>query len=219
MRRRTVHLVFAGVAVTGALIAGYQAVRLMQADHVNKAIASSGPAIEGSGAAGNKEPSIAGRLGGDVPDVRKSGVPQALGGGAPHVQQSDLPEAQFAHALALSRTGDPDAAFKAYKTIAQGNRADLRVAALYNIGNLHMREAARKGADDPTQLLPLVELAKQSYRDVLREQPANWDARYNLERALQLAPEVEDVAAEEEETDAPEEHVSSTLQGAKMDLP
>jgi hypothetical protein len=30
----------------------------------------------------------------------------------------------------------------------------------------------------------LVELAKQRYRDLLRAEPQDWDARYNLERAL-----------------------------------
>ena len=132
---------------------------------------------------------------------------------------SSLPEAQFARAIALSRTGRADAALKAYKDLSQGSRADLRIAALYNLGNLHIREAQRTGADDPTQALPLIELAKQSYRDVLRAEPGNWDARYNLERALQLAPELDDPAAEEEETESPEQHVSSTLQGARMDLP
>jgi mxaK protein len=132
---------------------------------------------------------------------------------------SSLPEAQFARAVALSRMGKTDVALKAFKALAQGGRPDLRVAALYNLGNLHMREAQRSGADDPTQSIPLIELAKQSYRDVLRSEPADWDARYNLERALQLAPELDDAQEEEEETEAPEEHVSSTLQGAKMDLP
>ncbi|MEP7245189.1 MAG: MxaK protein [Gammaproteobacteria bacterium] len=231
MRRRTGHGIFAGVALGCAVLAGYQGFRLVQARSVNEAIAA-------FDAAKDQEPSIAGRLksaaaapedkvpgdapGGAAGDAAGNAAGDAAGDAASDVPgslSSHIPEAQFAHALALARGGDPDAAFKAYKTIAQGSRADLRVAALYNIGNLHMREAARKGADDPTQLLPLVELAKQSYRDVLREQPGNWDARYNLERALQLAPEVEDVPVEEEETDAPEEHVSSTLQGAKMDLP
>ncbi|HEV7716490.1 MAG TPA: hypothetical protein VGO53_12910, partial [Steroidobacteraceae bacterium] len=132
---------------------------------------------------------------------------------------SSVPEAQFAHALALARMSQPEAALKAYKALAQGQREDLREAALYNIGNLHMREAARIGAEDESQSLPLIELAKQSYRDALRNDPGDWDARYNLERALRLAPEVDDPPAEDDSQEAPEEHVSSTLQGAKMDLP
>ena len=37
--------------------------------------------------------------------------------------------------------------------------------------------------------VPLVELAKQYYRQVLAEEPAHQEARYNLERALWLQPE------------------------------
>jgi mxaK protein len=39
---------------------------------------------------------------------------------------------------------------------------------------------------------PLLELAKETYREALRLDPGQWDARYNLERALRLAPEQED---------------------------
>ena len=76
------------------------------------------------------------------------------------------------------------------------------------------RAIARAPSD---QLLPLVELAKQSYRDLLRETPGDWDARYNLERALYLAPESEEDAAADEPP-APQEHAISTVR-AKRDLP
>lgn len=128
-----------------------------------------------------------------------------------------VPEAQVARAIALGRAGDYEGALLAYKAVIQGNRTDLRQLALYNLGNLHMR-AALKNPQAPTdQILPLVELAKQSYRDLLRETPQDWDARYNLERALYLAPEVdEDVA--DEGPPAPKEHSVSTNR-AKLDLP
>jgi mxaK protein len=128
-----------------------------------------------------------------------------------------VPEAQVARAIALGRAGDYEGALLAYKAVIQGNRADLRHLALYNLGNLHMR-AALKDPHAPTdQILPLVELAKQSYRDLLRETPQDWDARYNLERALYMAPELdEDVA--DEGPPAPKEHSVSTNR-AKLDLP
>jgi mxaK protein len=63
----------------------------------------------------------------------------------------------------------------------------------------------------------LVELAKRNYRLLLRETPADWDARYNLERALWLAPESAQEIADDE---PPERDQSvSTLQGARIDLP
>ncbi|HXR92915.1 MAG TPA: hypothetical protein VN750_21820 [Steroidobacteraceae bacterium] len=128
-----------------------------------------------------------------------------------------VPEAQVARAIALGRAGDYEGALLTYKAVIQGKRADLRHLALYNLGNLHMR-AALKDPQAPTdQILPLVELAKQSYRDLLRETPQDWDARYNLERALYMAPEVEEDVADQGPP-APKERSVSTNR-AKLDLP
>jgi len=113
------------------------------------------------------------------------------------ISEAGVAEAQFARALALSESGDSAAALQLYKALIQGGRADLKRAALYNLGNLHLREAMRSGADEAARSLPLIELAKQSYRDLLRIDPADWDARYNLERALWLAPEMEEAAVNE----------------------
>ena len=66
-----------------------------------------------------------------------------------------------------------------YKAVIQGGRADLRQLALYNLGNLHMRAGSEVRRRPRTQSLPLVELAKQSYRDLLRGDAAG------LGRALQ----------------------------------
>ena len=109
----------------------------------------------------------------------------------------DVPEARFARARALAESGDTGGALEIYKTLIRSGGADLKRAALYNVGNLHLREAMKSGPDEAARSLPLVELAKQSYRDLLRIDPGEWDARYNLERALQLAPEVEEPATNE----------------------
>jgi len=130
---------------------------------------------------------------------------------------SSVPEARFARAIALDRAGDYDGAMLAYKALIQSDRTDLRRRALYNLGNLDMRAAMRDPESPSDQRLPLVELAKQSYRDLLREDPGDWDARYNLERALYLAPE-----SEQDEADAapptPKEHAVSTVR-ATLELP
>lgn len=129
-----------------------------------------------------------------------------------------VPEARFARAIALARAGESDAAIKAYKALIEGDRRDLSRAAAYNLGNLYMRDALADGASQAFRSLPLIELAKQRYRDVLRNEPSHWDARYNLSRALQLAPELEQEIEEKEEP--PEREQSpSTLQGVRIDLP
>jgi mxaK protein len=128
------------------------------------------------------------------------------------------PEARVARAVAISKL-DYDAALAAYKAIIQSNREDLRQIALYDLGNLHLRQAIHAGLADEAQSLPLTELAKQSYRDLLRRNPYDWDARYNLERALRLAPEEDEDASEDTAPPDPREHERSTIADPRMDLP
>ncbi len=128
---------------------------------------------------------------------------------------ADVPESRFARALALARTGKTEQALKEYTALAGSERGDLRRRALYNLGNLYLRDALSD--DQAYRSLALVELAKRNYRILLRESPADWDARYNLERALWLAPESEQVVADDEPPER--ERSVSTLQGARMDLP
>jgi mxaK protein len=130
-----------------------------------------------------------------------------------------IPEARFAQAVAFARAGKVDDAIKAYKEQVQGKRADLRLAALYNLGNLYLRQANQEATEESTPALPLIELAKQSYRDLLRSDPGYWDARYNLERALWLAPEVEDEILDVEDIPDAEDRTMSTLPGARLELP
>jgi mxaK protein len=137
--------------------------------------------------------------------------------GAP-AQNSAFPEAQLAEALRLARSGQYEAALQRYKVLSRGTRADLATDALYNAGNLHFREALKKNQDAAVRTLPLIELAKQSYRSALRRDPASWDARYNLDRALWLAPELDERISVSIPRNA-EERVMSTLQSTRADLP
>ena len=130
-----------------------------------------------------------------------------------------LPEARYAHAIALARAGRYEEALAAQKAFVQAEHGGLRRAMQYDLGNLHLREALRRGASDPDAALPLVELAKQSYRDVLRADPDDWDARYNLERALALAPEADDEDAQVAEPPANKERTVTTARVGRSDLP
>jgi mxaK protein len=133
-------------------------------------------------------------------------------------RQDAFPEARFARAVALAKRGDYEVALKEYKALSRGKRADLATDALYNAGNLQLREALKEGRNAAVRMLPLIELAKQSYRGALRRDPQRWDARYNLERALWLAPELDETLVETMQRDA-EERVMSTLQSTRADLP
>jgi mxaK protein len=124
-------------------------------------------------------------------------------------------ESRFARAMALARAGQSELALKEYTALAQSERGELRRRALYNLGNLYLRDALNAG--EAFRSLALVELAKSNYRVLLREAPSDWDARYNLERALWLAPEIEQEFIDDEPPER--EQAVSTLQGARMDLP
>ena len=103
--------------------------------------------------------------------------------------------ATFARAYHLARKGDHQAALDLYKQVeSEGGRA-LRQAARYNSANIYLRQALlARESGVPEQMLPLSELAKEAYRDVLREDSGEWDAKYNLERALRLVPDPEGIA-------------------------
>ncbi len=69
------------------------------------------------------------------------------------------------------------------------------VAAHYNLANLHLREALALAERDALAANPQpAELAKRHYRAALRRDPGHWASKYNLERALRLAPESADDA-------------------------
>jgi mxaK protein len=137
----------------------------------------------------------------------------------PAAPDRGLPEARLAHALALGAAGRYEAALAALKALTQGGPGALREAALYDLGNLHLREALKHAAGDTDAALPLIELAKQSYRDALRMAPADWDARYNLERALQLAPEIDEAAPDDTEPAQNKERTITTAPVGRSDLP
>ncbi len=139
----------------------------------------------------------------------------------PAAADADLPQARFAHARALAAAGQLESAIAAYKTLARerGLPRPLALAAQYDLGNLYLREALKNGSARAVESLPLVELAKQSYRDVLRADADDWDARYNLERALQLAPEVDEELADDVEPPANKERTVTTAPVGRSDLP
>jgi len=66
---------------------------------------------------------------------------------------------------------------------------------------------------------PVIASQIPGYRDVLREDPQDWDARYNLERALWLSPEYDDPVLQRNQAPTHSEHAASTVQGARIDLP
>ncbi|MCC8396119.1 tetratricopeptide repeat protein [Paraburkholderia sp. MMS20-SJTR3] len=130
----------------------------------------------------------------------------------------DARQVQLARAIALSKAGSYEQAARLYNgLVPDGGRLDeVGRAALFDLGNLYLREGSIDGSAQALKSLAMIGEAKARYRLVLRAAPDDWDARYNLERALWLAPET---GAALERPDVKEQH-GVKLRGAQsQDLP
>jgi len=126
-------------------------------------------------------------------------------------------EVRFGQAYAQAAAGAGDAALKSYRGLQ--SEPSVAQAARFNSANVLMRQAsALRATPQPGQAIPLIELAKQTYREILRADPGHWDARYNLERAQRLLPDPE-------ENEAPPavprnaERAATTMRGYSAGLP
>ena len=128
-------------------------------------------------------------------------------------------ELRFAHAHALATSGADEAALNAYRALQDDS--PLGHAARFNAANLLLRQAAAlRAGTQPGQAVVLIELAKESLRDVLRRDPQHWDARYNLERAQRLLPDPDDEDDDEPPDAARErERAATTMRGVAPGLP
>lgn len=144
---------------------------------------------------------------------------QRIQAGVPAAPAADAaPELQFAHAHALAASGVVDGALKRYQAL-QSDEA-LGQAARFNSANLLLREAMRlREGPSPGQAIPLVEMAKETYRDVLRQDPGHWDARYNLERAQRLVPDPDEAETSLAEEPRQAERAATTMRGFSPGLP
>jgi mxaK protein len=143
-------------------------------------------------------------------------------GSLPPEAPGQPPELRFAHAYvqaqAQAASGARDAALNRYRALQSDPR--VGAAARYNSANLLMRQAVEVHAStQPGQAIALLELAKEYYRDVLREDPAHWDARYNLERAQRLLPDPDDDEPATAGQERNRERAVTTMRGYSPGLP
>lgn len=98
-------------------------------------------------------------------------------------------ESQLGSVESLAVTGSLDEVEPVLVDLIRENESDpVGRHARFLLGNAYLREALRAEVD-PRRQRPLAELAKEHYRDRLRATPQHWPTRYNLERALRIAPE------------------------------
>ncbi len=97
----------------------------------------------------------------------------------------------FAKAYAEQQAENFQDALILYSRLEKTNDKTLRLAVLFNVGNTYLQQASTFDLEkDSDQAFPLIELAKVSYRELLRIDSQHWDTKYNLERALQLLPDL-----------------------------
>jgi mxaK protein len=136
-------------------------------------------------------------------------------------QHAVAPQAVFARAYFLAQRGDNEAALNLYKRLQDdnGDFGALARAAGFNAGNIHLREAImlQKTRGDATlgAIITPAELAKQAYRDVLRGDSRDWEARFNLERVLRLLPDAENTSGTPEQS----ERAATTMRNVTLGLP
>jgi len=244
MRRISVHLAFALLAAGCGATALVEGLRLQRLERLNGEIVAAGRSIAAPPLAGRSRDAhapVAADAGSRVDPAATAGSNERSGAGAasagaassavpdtPAAAPAGAPrEVRLARAIALAEAGFHDTAFKEYNALIAAPELDaVGRQALFNLANMVLRQGLAAGAPGgpgvapktSAEAAPLIELAKQRYRDLLRAAPDDWDARYNLERALRAAPEEHEAFAE-----APNEPVERrriTLRGmAAGDLP
>ncbi|MBK1714891.1 tetratricopeptide repeat protein [Rubrivivax gelatinosus] len=104
-----------------------------------------------------------------------------------------VPRVLLARAIVLEQQGRIEEALSDYAEVEVLGDAALRHAARVNVANLYLRRGIAVARDDghAQRALVLLQLAKAGYRRALRQRPDDWDARYNLELAQRLLPDLE----------------------------
>lgn len=142
----------------------------------------------------------------------------AIADGSAAAIAGDRGEILFAEAYRLDRKGETQAALGLYHRVQNEAGSRLKTAAQYNSANILLRQAFETARTEGDQrALPVYELAKESYRVVLRQEPRHWDAKYNLERVLRIAPEAIEGEAIGRNPDA--ERAVTTMRGFTLGLP
>jgi len=130
------------------------------------------------------------------------------------------PAAKLARALQLKRQGRYEEALAAMNAIINTRDQALQKQIRYSLGNLYLEQAiAKVEAMAIVDAPPLLALAKQSYRQALTLDSGFWDAKYNLDVAMRLLPELERITIEEEPAPKQQAPLWTTVPGFPRGLP
>jgi mxaK protein len=114
---------------------------------------------------------------------------------SPHSETIDENSAAglvFAKAWHLARTGESREALSLYNSLQNRANGEMLEKVIYNMGHIYLTQAAElwnsQGVWAYSKILTWSGLAEKTLREVVASNPANWDARFNLEYTLRISP-------------------------------
>ena len=133
---------------------------------------------------------------------------------------SSEPELRLARAFYFKQKHRYDEALSTLSLIMDKGDQKFQAKARYNLGNLYLEQAMQQvKAMNIKEAQPLAGLAKQAYRQSLALDSGNWDAKYNLEVAMRLLPEMDRVDMPDDEPKNQKSQLWTTVPGFPRGLP
>ena len=130
------------------------------------------------------------------------------------------PEVRLARAMYYQKQHRYDEALATLGLIMDKGDAELKTIIRYNLGNIYLQQAMEKlDAQNINAAQPLIALAKQAYRQALALNSHFWDAKYNLEMAMRLLPEMDRIDMKDDESNVPPPQLWTTIPGFPRGLP
>ena len=137
------------------------------------------------------------------------------------LDKTDSPELHLAYGSYLKSKHRYNEAQASLSQIIDRGDKKTRAISRYNLGNTYLAQAIELAeAMQINEATSLASLAKQAYRQALALDSQYWDAKYNLEVAMRLLPEMDRIVMQEDEP-APQEKVKlwATVPGFPRGLP
>ncbi|MDQ3773513.1 MAG: MxaK protein [Pseudomonadota bacterium] len=130
------------------------------------------------------------------------------------------PEVMFARAHWLMQKNRGDEAIDLFNRLEGKGDPEFRARLRYNLGNLYLTRAiALTEQSEYERAFTLTALAKDLYREALRLDSWDWDAKYNLEVAMRLVPDLPQAETDEPDQQRRQQGLWSSIPGFPRGLP
>ncbi|NOR68433.1 MAG: MxaK protein [Methylomarinum sp.] len=118
----------------------------------------------------------------------------------PEQIKNSVPEIHLARATYLKKKHRYKEAQTSLSQIINQGSQKIQAISRYNLGNTYLEEAIELAESmQINEATALTALAKQAYRQALALDSHYWDAKYNLEVAMRLLPEMDRITMEKDD--------------------